>query len=79
MAVETERLHEERIEMPTEEVGEVEGREIAVADTLDALWRLGAAGRARLRGPVVAVLSGGNIEWDGLRALLDANGADRGR
>jgi len=24
------------------------------------------------RGPVVAVLSGGNVEWDGLRALLEA-------
>jgi threonine dehydratase len=28
-------------------------------------------GAARTRGPVVAVLSGGNIEYDGLRALLD--------
>ena len=28
-------------------------------------------GAAKTRGPVVAVLSGGNIEYDGLRALLD--------
>ncbi len=31
------------------------------------------------RGPVVAVLSGGNVEWEGLRALLGADGSDRGR
>jgi len=24
-----------------------------------------------LKGPVVAVLSGGNVEWDGLRDLLE--------
>jgi threonine dehydratase len=27
--------------------------------------------KGSLKGPVVAVLSGGNIEWDGLKALLD--------
>jgi threonine dehydratase len=27
-----------------------------------------------LRGPVVAVLSGGNVEWDGLRGLLEGGG-----
>lgn len=30
------------------------------------------SGRAGLRGPAAAVLSGGNIEWDGLEALLGA-------
>jgi len=30
-------------------------------------------GLVRAEGPTVAVLSGGNIEWDGLRSLL-ANG-----
>jgi threonine dehydratase len=30
------------------------------------------AGRVPLQGPTVAVLSGGNIEWGGLRALLDS-------
>jgi len=29
------------------------------------------AGVVRVNGPVVAVLSGGNIEWDGLRGLLE--------
>jgi threonine dehydratase len=28
------------------------------------------AGLVRLEGPTVALLSGGNVEWDGLRALL---------
>ena len=32
-------------------------------------WLLGQR-RGAVRGPVVAVLSGGNIEWDGLQALL---------
>jgi threonine dehydratase len=32
-------------------------------------------GLVRPQGPTVAVLSGGNVEWDGLRALLDAAGS----
>jgi threonine dehydratase len=31
--------------------------------------------KGSLRGPVVAVLSGGNIEWDGLKTLLDGGTA----
>jgi threonine dehydratase len=32
-------------------------------------WLLGQAPGA-VAGPVVAVLSGGNVEWEGLRSLL---------
>ena len=35
-------------------------------------------GLVRPAGPTVAVLSGGNVEWDGLRALLDDRAAARG-
>jgi threonine dehydratase len=42
------------------------------AITVAALLR----GLVRPEGPTVAVLSGGNIEWDGLRALLDRSAGD---
>lgn len=38
-------------------------------------WLMGREARERLAGPVVAVLSGGNIEWDGLAALLGGGGS----
>jgi len=34
------------------------------------------SGRVRADGPTVAVLSGGNIEWSGLRALLEGEGSE---
>ncbi len=56
--VETVRFLLERMKLVVEPSG---------AATL--AWVRGQAARS-LRGPVVAVLSGGNVEWDGLAALL---------